>query len=64
MNLHEFDHGDKDELTMPNHGTSLVIQKSLKIRAAPSEENWLWSNVFHIKCTHLRKRFAWLLLIR
>ena len=39
MNLHESDHGDKDELTMLNHGTSLVVQKSLKIRAAPCEEN-------------------------
>ena len=51
MNLHEFDHRDKDELTMPDHGTSLVFQRILKIGAAPSEENWLRSNVFHIKCT-------------
>ena len=51
MNLHEFDHGDKDELTLPNHGTSLVVQRSLKIGAAPSEENWLQSNFFHTKCT-------------
>ena len=51
MNLHESDHGDKDELTMLDHGTSLVIQRSLKIGVAPSEENWLWSNVFHTKCT-------------
>ena len=49
MNLHESDHGDKDELTMPDHGTSLVVQRSFKIGAAPSEENWLWSNVFHTK---------------
>ena len=51
MNLHEFEHGDKDELTMPDHGTSLVVQMSLKIGATPSEENWLRSNVFHTKCT-------------
>ena len=51
MNLHESDHGDKDELTMPDHGTSLVVQRSLKIGAAPSEENCLRSNVFHTKCT-------------
>ena len=38
MNLHEFDHGDKDELIMPNHRTSLVVQTSLKIGVAPSEE--------------------------
>ena len=51
MNLHEFDHEDKDELTMPDHGTSLVVQRSLKIGASPSEDNWLRSNVFHTKCT-------------
>ena len=51
MNLHESDHGGKDELTMPDHGASLVVQRSLKIRATPSEDNWLLSNVFHIKCT-------------
>ena len=51
MNLHEFDHGDKDELTMLDHGTSLLVQRSLKIGATPSEENWLRSNVFHTKCT-------------
>ena len=39
MNLHESDHGDKDELTMLNHETSLFVQRSLKIGAAPSEEN-------------------------
>ena len=39
MSLHESDHGDQDELTMPNHRTSLVVQRSFKIRAAPSEEN-------------------------
>ena len=47
----EFDHEDKDELTMPDHGTSLVVQRSLKIGAAASEENWLRSNVFHTRCT-------------
>ena len=47
----ESDHEDKDELTMPDHGTSLVVQRSLKIGTAASEENWLWSNVFHTKCT-------------
>ena len=57
MNLHEFDHGDKDELTMPDHGTSLVVQMSLKIGAAPSEENWLQSNVFHAKCTSMDRVF-------
>ena len=36
---------------MPDHGTSLVVQRSLKIRVAPSEENWLRSNVFRTKCT-------------
>ena len=50
MNLLESNHGDKEELTIPDHGTSLVIQMSLKIRAAPSKENWLRSNVFHTKC--------------
>ena len=49
MNLHESDHGDKDKLTMPNHGTSLVGQRSLKIGVAPSEENWLLSTVFSHK---------------
>ena len=52
MNLYESDHGDKDELTMPDHGTSLVVQRSLKIGVAHSEENWLRSNVFHTKCTY------------
>ena len=47
----ESDHEDKDELTMPDHGTSLVVQRSLKIGAAASEENWLRSNVFHTRCT-------------
>ena len=47
----ESDHEDKDELTMPDHGTSLVVQRSLKIGAAACEENWLWSNVFHTRCT-------------
>ena len=51
MNLRESNHGDKDELTMLNHGTSLAVQRILKIGAAPSEENWLRSNVFHTKCT-------------
>ena len=51
MNLHESNHGDKDELTMPDHGTSLVVHRSLKIGATPSEEIWLQSNVFHTKCT-------------
>ena len=51
MNLYESDHGDKNELTMPDHGTSLVVQRSLKIGVAPSEENWLQYNVFHTKCT-------------
>ena len=56
----ESDHEDKVELTMPDHGTSLVVQRSLKIRAAASEENWLRSNVFHTKCTS-KTRFVWLL---
>ena len=46
----ESDHEDKDELTMPDHGTSLVVHRSLKIGAAASEENWLRYNVFHTKC--------------
>ena len=51
MNLHESDHGDKDELIIPDHGTSLFVQRILKIGAAPSKENWLLSNVFHPKWT-------------
>ena len=47
----ESDHEDKDELTMPNHGTSLVVKRSPKIGATASEENWLRSNVFHTTCT-------------
>ena len=47
----ESDHEDKDELTKPDHGTSLVVQRSLKLGAAACEENWLRSNVFHTKCT-------------
>ena len=46
----ESDHEDKDEITMPDHGTSLVVRRSLKIGAAASEENWLPSNVFHTRC--------------
>ena len=51
----ESDHEDKDELTMPDHGTSLVVQRSLKIGAAACEENWLRSNVFHTRCTSKEK---------
>ena len=58
----ESDHEEKDELTMLDHGTSLVVEMSLKIGAAASEENWLRSNVFHTKCTS-RTGFVWLLLI-
>ena len=58
----ESDHEDKDELTMPDHGTSLVVQRNLKIGAAASEENWLRSNVFHTRCTS-KDRAIWLLLI-
>ena len=58
----ESDHEDKDELTMPDHGTSLVVQRSLKIGAAACEENWLRSNVFHTRCTS-KTGFVWLLLI-
>ena len=47
----ESDHEDKAELTMPDHGTSSVVQRSLKIGAAACEENWLRSNVFHTRCT-------------
>ena len=47
----ESNHENNDELTMPDHGTSLVVQRSLKIGAAASKENWLWSNVFHTKYT-------------
>ena len=36
---------------MPDHGTSLVVQRSLKIWAVASKENWLKSNVFHTRCT-------------
>ena len=41
----ESDHEDKDELTMPDHGTSLVVQRSLKIGVVASEENWLRSMI-------------------
>ena len=39
----EFNHvqEDEEELTMPDHGTSLVAQRSLKFRAIDSEEDWL-----------------------
>ena len=49
----EFDH--EDELTRPNHDTSLVAQRSLKIGAVASEEDWLRSNVFHTRCTSKSK---------
>ena len=52
----------RDKLTMPGHGTYLVVQRSLKIGATASEENWLRSNVFHTKCTS-KDGFVWLLLI-
>ena len=42
---------DEEELTMPDHGTSLVAQRSLKVGAVVSEEDWLRSNVFHTRCT-------------
>ena len=32
---------DEEELTMPYHGTSLVAQRSLKVGAVLSEEDWL-----------------------
>ena len=57
----ESDHEDKDELTMPDHGTSLVVQRSLKIGAAALEENWLRSNVFHTRCTSKDRVFFFFL---
>ena len=42
---------------MPDHGTSLVAQRSLKIGAVASEEDWLQSNVFHTRCTSKGKVF-------
>ena len=42
---------DKEELTMPGHGTSLVAQRSLKVGHVVTEEDWLQSNVFHTRCT-------------
>ena len=42
---------DEEGLTMPDHGTSLVSQRSLKVGAVVSEEDWLRSNVFHTRCT-------------
>ena len=36
---------------MPDHGTSLVAQRSLKIGSIASKQDWLQSNVFHIRCT-------------
>ena len=43
----ESDH--EDDLTMPDHGTSLVARRTLKIGAVTSEEDWLQSNVFHTR---------------
>ena len=42
---------DEEELTMPNHGTSLGAQRSLKVGVVVSKEDWLQSNVFHTRCT-------------
>ena len=42
---------DEEEITMPYHGTFLVAQRSLKVRAIVSKEDWLQSNVFHTRCT-------------
>ena len=42
---------DEEELTMLDHGTSLVAQRSLKVRAVVSKEDWLRSNVFFTRCT-------------
>ena len=36
---------------MPDRETSLVAQRSLKVGAVVSEEDWLRSNVFHTRCT-------------
>ena len=47
----EVESDDEDKLTMPDYGISLVAQRSLKIRAVASEEDWLRSNVFHTRCT-------------
>ena len=42
---------DEEELTMLDHGISLVAQRSLKVGAVASEEDWLRYNVFHTRCT-------------
>ena len=51
----EVESNHEDELTVLDHGTSLVSQRSLKIGAVASKEDWLWSNVFHIRCTSKAK---------
>ena len=60
----ESDHDD--ELTMPDHGTSLVAQRSLKVGAISSEElePFLVKRngcglMFVTQGAHLRAKFAW-----
>ena len=47
----EYDHvqEDEEELTMPDHGTSLIAQISLKVGVVVREEDKLGSNVFHTR---------------
>ena len=59
----ESDHEDKDELTMPDHGTSLVVQRSLKIGAQLLVRRIGCGPISFIQGAHLRTGFVWLLLI-
>ena len=41
----------EEDLTMLDHRTSSVSQRSLKVGTIVSDEDWLRSNVFHTWCT-------------
>jgi len=38
------------EVIYADQGKSLVVQRSLKVTYA--EDEWLWNNIFHTKCTY------------
>jgi hypothetical protein len=43
------DEGFEEEWTYADQGESLVIRRILK--SSYVEEDWLWNNIFHTKCT-------------
>ena len=39
----------EEEITYADRGEALVVQRSLKVTYV--EDEWLWNNIFHTRCT-------------